>query len=84
VASLVTPARFAEIVTFVLFDGGRLVDTENPTVVAPLGTVTQAATAATAVLLLDSVTTRHGTALRRRASPFRSMHSRQSRSPDAD
>ena len=39
VATLVTSARFAEIVTVVLFDAGRVVETVNVVLVAPAGTV---------------------------------------------
>jgi hypothetical protein len=51
----VTPPDIAEIVTTVA-EVTAFVDNENPTVVAPAGTVTLAGTGATAVLLLDSVT----------------------------
>jgi hypothetical protein len=52
----VTPPDVAEIVTIVA-DVTAFVVTTNPTVVAPAGTVTLAGTAATAVLLLDRLTT---------------------------
>jgi hypothetical protein len=55
-ADRLTPASVAEIVTTV-DDDTAFVDTTNPTVVVPAGTVTLAGTVATAVLLLDRVTT---------------------------
>jgi len=55
-ADRVTPPDVAEIVT-VCADVTAFVGNENPTVVAPAGTVTLAGTAATAALLLDSATT---------------------------
>jgi hypothetical protein len=55
-ADRVTPPDVAEMVTTAT-DVTAFVVTRNPTVVAPAGTVTLAGTAATAVLLLDSVTT---------------------------
>jgi hypothetical protein len=55
-ADRVTPPDVAEIVT-VCADVTAVVDTVNPTVVAPGGTVTLAGTAAASVLLLDRVTT---------------------------
>jgi hypothetical protein len=39
VAVLVTFARVAEIVTVVLFDAGRVVETVNVVLVAPAGTI---------------------------------------------
>jgi hypothetical protein len=39
VAALVTFARLAEIVTVLLFDVGRVVETVNALLVAPAGTV---------------------------------------------
>jgi hypothetical protein len=53
----VTPADVAEIVT-VCADVTAVIDTVNPTVVAPAGTTTLAGTAATATLLLDRGTVR--------------------------
>ena len=55
-ADRVTPPDVAEIVT-VCVDVTAVVDTVNPTVVAPAGTVTLAGTAAASALLLDRVTT---------------------------
>ena len=40
VVDLVTPPKLAEIVTSVLFDAGRLVETVNVALVAPACTVT--------------------------------------------
>jgi hypothetical protein len=57
-ATLVTSARFAEIVTFVLFDGGRFVETMNVLLVAPAGTVMLLKTEAILAELLERVTLR--------------------------